>query len=248
MQFLTKLNIFLLLLSLVNSSHQHQEAIHNSISSHIHHQVHMITSSKLVFEIRIHGLLLWAAMGFLMPLSILVIRTSVTQQCGRKRLRIIFLIHALSQTVSLVVVTIGAAMSIKNFNNSFDNHHQRIGLALYGIIWLQALIGLLRPHRGSKGRIAWFSTHWLLGTALCILGIVNIYTGLLAYHQKTGKSIKLWTILFTIQISFVALFYLFQDKWVYIRKQGLIFVDESMKTSVNSTVNKIKESMPDPQP
>ncbi|MBA0578578.1 hypothetical protein Gorai_020855, partial [Gossypium raimondii] len=36
-------------------------------------------------------------------------------------------------------------MSIKNFNNSFNNHHQRLGVALYGIIWLQALTGVLRP-------------------------------------------------------------------------------------------------------
>lgn len=38
-------------------------------------------------------------------------------------------------------------MSIKNFNNSFNNYHQRIGVGLYGIIWLQALVGFIRPQR-----------------------------------------------------------------------------------------------------
>ncbi|BAU01889.1 hypothetical protein VIGAN_11123300 [Vigna angularis var. angularis] len=42
---------------------------------------------------------------------------------------------------------VGAIMSIKNFNNLFNNSHQRIGVALYGIIWLQVLFGLSRPQR-----------------------------------------------------------------------------------------------------
>jgi hypothetical protein len=38
-------------------------------------------------------------------------------------------------------------MSIKKFENSFDNSHQRLGLALYVIIWVQVLIGFIRPKR-----------------------------------------------------------------------------------------------------
>jgi len=51
------------------------------------------------------------------------------------------------QMLSVLLSTAGAVMSIKNFNNSFDNHHQRIGVGVYGIVWLQALTGLLRPRR-----------------------------------------------------------------------------------------------------
>ncbi|KAK0589419.1 hypothetical protein LWI29_014098 [Acer saccharum] len=60
------------------------------------------------------------------------------------------------KTLSVLLSTAGAILSVKNFNNSFSNHHQKIGVALYGIIWLQALIGFLRPHRGCKGRSVWF--------------------------------------------------------------------------------------------
>ncbi|XP_052723232.1 uncharacterized protein LOC128193554 [Vigna angularis] len=45
---------------------------------------------------------------------------------------------------------VGAIMSIKNFNNLFNNSHQRIGVALYGIIWLQVLFGLSRPQRACS--------------------------------------------------------------------------------------------------
>ncbi|KAK8289718.1 hypothetical protein V6Z11_D07G206700 [Gossypium hirsutum] len=146
--------------------------------------------------------------------------------------------------LSLLISTAGAVMSVKNFNNSFNNHHQRLGLALYGIIWLQALTGVLRPCRGSKGRSGWFFAHWLLGTAISILGIINIYTGLRAYHEKTSRSIKPWTIVLTAEISLIAFVYLFQDKWLYIQKQGLILGDESVtpKQQDSSSTEKQKES------
>ncbi|KAB2075110.1 hypothetical protein ES319_A07G198600v1 [Gossypium barbadense] len=151
---------------------------------------------------------------------------------------------SIHKILSLLISTAGAVMSVKNFNNSFNNHHQRLGLALYGIIWLQALTGVLRPCRGSKGRSGWFFAHWLLGTAISILGIINIYTGLRAYHEKTSRSIKPWTIVLTAEISLIAFVYLFQDKWLYIQKQGLILGDESVtpKQQDSSSTEKQKES------
>ncbi|KAK1566501.1 hypothetical protein Q3G72_000797 [Acer saccharum] len=146
------------------------------------------------------------------------------------------------KTLSVLLSTAGAILSVKNFNNSFSNHHQKIGVALYGIIWLQALIGFLRPHRGCKGRSVWFFAHWLLGTSVCLLGILNIYTGLQAYHEKTSRSIHLWTIIFTIQLSFMAFIYLLQDKWVYMQKQGVILGNEPVRSTEKeiSTRNKLK--------
>jgi hypothetical protein len=87
------------------------------------------------------------------------------------------------------------------------------------------------PRRGSKARSVWFFVHWLLGTTVSILGVLNIYTGLQAYHEKTSRSIRLWTILFTTEISLIAFFYLLQDKWVYTKKQGVILGDEPIRPS-----------------
>ncbi|KAJ4729018.1 Cytochrome b561 domain-containing protein [Melia azedarach] len=222
MEVLQKLVITILLLPCVSSSLQEEKSIGNdTISNNSIHQM----SHKLLSEITVHAFLLWASMGFLMPVGILLIRMSNTEECGR-RLRIIFYAHAISQTIALLLATAGAVLSIKNFNNSFSNHHQKIGVALYGIIWLQALLGILRPRRGSRGRSLWFFAHWVLGTAVSLLGILNIYTGLQAYHEKTSRSISLWTILLTIEISFIVFLYLLQDKWVYMQKQGVIFGNE----------------------
>ncbi|KAJ9147140.1 hypothetical protein P3X46_029332 [Hevea brasiliensis] len=203
----------------------------------------IVPSSKLVFEITVHGILLWISMGFLTPVGILIIRMSHREECG-KRLKILFYLHSISQMLSVLLATAGAAMSIKYFNNAFNNHHQRIGVALYGIVWLQAFIGLLRPHRGSKARSIWFFLHWILGTTASLLGIINVYTGLQAYHQKTYKSIRLWTTFFIIEVSLIVFFYLLQDKWVYMQKQGVILGSEpeSLTHQVTSTQDKQKES------
>ncbi|GMN43288.1 hypothetical protein TIFTF001_012491 [Ficus carica] len=124
--------------------------------------------------------------------------------------------------LSVLLATAGAVMSIKHFENSFNNNHQRIGLVLYSAIWIQGMIGFFRPQRGKKGRKVWYVVHWILGTMTSVVGVINIYTGLEAYHKKTSRSTRLWTILFTAEVSLIAFFYLFQDKNDYILKQGVI--------------------------
>ncbi|KAM2859641.1 hypothetical protein COP2_025044 [Malus domestica] len=241
--FCIRLSFLLFLVSPLVSSSQEQMKGAGSHKENIHKQM----SHKLSSEIRLHGFLLWASMGFLMPVGILAIRMSHGEECGR-RLRILFYVHGLSEMLSVLLATAGAVMSFRNFNNSFNNKHQRVGIGLYGLIWLQALIGFVRPHRGSKGRSIWFSVHWILGTAVSLLGVLNIYTGLQAYHEKTSKGIKLWTIIFTAQVSAITFFYLFQDKWLYIQKQGVLLGNEPVRPTADQVllpIEKQKQSVTD---
>ncbi|ESQ51641.1 hypothetical protein EUTSA_v10017123mg [Eutrema salsugineum] len=188
---------------------------------------------KVVYEIKVHGFMLWTSMGVLMPIGIISIRLMSTKDQPLITRRRLFFLHVTSQMVALTLVTIGAILSIKNFNNSFNNHHQRLGIGLYALVWVQALLGFLRPPRGGKTRRNWFVGHWILGTSVAILGIINIYTGLYAYTQKTSKSVKLWTILFTAQLSSIVLFYLFQDKWSYIQSQTTLNRNQSVDHNSN---------------
>ncbi|XP_022769969.1 cytochrome b561 domain-containing protein At2g30890-like [Durio zibethinus] len=217
--------LIILVLPFAISSQEHVKSVgsHTNDKDNIHKVSH-----KLMFEITLHGFLFWVSMGFLMPVGILAIRMSNKEERGR-RIKILFYVHAVSQILSVLLATAGAVMSVKNFNNSFNNHHQRLGVALYGIIWLQALTGVLHPWRGSKGRSAWFFAHWLLGTAVSVLSVISIYTGLEAFHEKTSRSIKLWTIVLTAEISLIVFIYLFQDKWLYIQKQGVILGHEPVR-------------------
>ncbi|KAG5561915.1 hypothetical protein RHGRI_004829 [Rhododendron griersonianum] len=174
-------------------------------------------SHQMTSEMTVHGLLLWASMGLLMPLGILTIRMSNREKC-RRWFKLLFYMHVILQTVSVLLATAGAVLSIKSFENSFNNHHQRIGLALYAAM-------------KSKGRSLWYFAHWVLGTTISLVGIFNIYTGLEAFHKRTSRSTRLWTILFTAQIFFMAFFYLFQDKWDYIKKQGIVLGNEAIAPS-----------------
>ncbi|WCJ27383.1 Cytochrome b561 domain-containing protein At4g18260 [Euphorbia peplus] len=178
-------------------------------------------SGKKKAEVAVHGILLWVSMGFLSPLAILIIRMSNRKDATSSR-KLFFYLHFILQALSVLVATVGAIMSIRSFENSFDNNHQKIGLALYVAIWAQSILGFFRPIRGNKRRSSWYFVHWILGTATSVVGIINIYTGLEAYHKKisAGKT-RIWGILFTAQISFMAFFYLFQDKWDYLQTQGL---------------------------
>ncbi|KAL4325989.1 hypothetical protein GQ457_11G004630 [Hibiscus cannabinus] len=223
-----------------SSDEEHTKSIGSDTVNN--HNIQKVVSHKLMFEITLHGFLLWASMGLLMPVGILAIRMSNREECGR-RLQILFYVHAM---LSVLLATAGAVMSIKNFNNAFDNHHQRLGVALYGIIWLQALTGVLRPWRGCKGRSGWFFAHWLLGTAVCILGVISIYTGLGAYHEKTSRSTKLWAIAFTAEIFVMVFIYLFQDKWVHIQKQGVILSHEPVRPTEEhiSSTDEMKQKEP----
>lgn len=182
-------------------------------------------SPRMTFEVTVHGILLWVSLGFLMPIGTLIIRLSNREERGAK-LRLYFYFHLIIQMLSVMLATTGAIMSIKTFENSFNNNHQRIGLALYGAIWVQAILGFFRPQRGSKKRSMWYVLHWILGTIICIVGILNIYTGLEAYKKRTKRSVTIWTILFTAQISIMAFFYLFQEKWDYMKKQGVVLGED----------------------
>ncbi|MED6167742.1 hypothetical protein PIB30_005710 [Stylosanthes scabra] len=218
-----------------SSSPQEQNNNKDLLSTKEHRFIQM--NPRLLFEIRVHGFLLWASMGLLMPFAILAIRQG-NREHNPKRLRFIFYLHAILEMLAVLLATAGAIMSIKNFNNLFNNNHQRLGVALYGIIWLQLVLGIFRPQRGSKRRRVWFFTHWIVGTSVSLLGVLAVYTGLGAYREKTSKNTRIWNIFFTIQITLIVFIYLFQEKWVYIQNQGVVLGNDVVNLSPEKNVLK----------
>lgn len=244
-------------------------------------------------------------------------------------------LYFLLQIIAVLLATVAAVLSLKYLDNSLNNLHQRVGLALYGGIWLQALIGILRPHRyifilktqklwicsglllflifmrefyqkvildsrknyfnetkyfqkiiqtqvekqfltiksqvkrdllghvlqtktlenvfeiekkqfvcrERKGRNIWNIFHWLLGIGVSFHGVINIYTGLQAYHEKTSKSARIWTIIFIAQICLTIFLYLLQEKRYYIQNQGVILVVQPTDQEL-SPRNKQRETPP----
>ncbi|WVZ99602.1 hypothetical protein U9M48_044872 [Paspalum notatum var. saurae] len=173
---------------------------------------------KLSLQLKLHAFLLWSSVGFLMPIGVLLIRVSSNVKSAQS-VRLLFYCHVASQILAVVLATAGAVLSISNFENAFNNTHQRIGLALYAFIWLQPLIGFLRPDRGVRTRSAWYLTHWLLGIGVCVVGVANVYIGLHTYQERTGRSARRWTVLLTVEVAAMAFVYLFQDRWNHVVRQ-----------------------------
>ncbi|CAL4909569.1 unnamed protein product [Urochloa decumbens] len=197
---------------------------------------------KLSLQLKLHAFLLWCSVGFLMPIGVLLIRVSSNVKSA-KSVKLLFYCHVGSQIVAVVLATAGAVLSISNFENAFNNTHQRIGLALYGFIWLQPLIGFLRPDRGMRFRSAWYLTHWLLGIGICVVGVANVYIGLHTYQERTGRSARLWTVLLTVEVAAMAFVYLFQDRWNHVVRQeeAAALGDEQSEGSTMYPANDHKE-------
>jgi hypothetical protein len=65
----------------------------------------MQMNPKLSWQIKLHALLLWGSVGFLMPLGILVIRFASSCTCG-KNFRIMFCLHVVLQVTKLTILAI----------------------------------------------------------------------------------------------------------------------------------------------
>lgn len=182
---------------------------------------HFNVKKSLTYE-KAHGFLLWASMGFLMPIAIILIRMSRTakSQGSARKLEILFYLHVGLQTLAVILATAGAIISLIKFNNKFWYTHQRLGLCLYIIVWLQPIMGFLRPQRGMKWRCLWYFVHWIFGTGGVILGIVNTYIGFNSYQLMSSRSLRTLNILFSIEVSLIATVYLLQDRWNYLLQQG----------------------------
>ncbi|KAG6420551.1 hypothetical protein SASPL_117083 [Salvia splendens] len=108
----------------------------------------------------------------------------------------------------------------KNQDSSSLNEHDKLRECIqqktraYAAIYMQLILGFKRRKRGSRARSAWYLLH-------CLVGVLNIYTGLQAYHIITSTNTRFYTIIFTAQLSFMVILYLFQDKWDYILRQGM---------------------------
>ncbi|CAA7042780.1 unnamed protein product [Microthlaspi erraticum] len=198
-------------------------------------------SHQMINSIKLHGILLWVSMGLLMPMGILFIRIATKANESGRKAKVFLYLHVIFQILAVVLATIGAIISLRTLENSFDNNHQRLGLALYAAMWLQFLTGVFRPSRGSKRRFKWFLLHWIFGTIVSIVGVINIYTGIRGYQKKTSSSrgSSLWTILFTAQLSCLVFFYLFQDKWEHFQKQRVVLeeLDHHLNNNPNGRSN-----------
>lgn len=99
------------------------------------------------YWIKVHGWLMWLGMGLLMPVAIVLVRFSrmARDKGDLKTVRTLVYAHIAIQTVAVLAVICAAVVGIVKFDNSFVYTHERLGLALWILVWLAPLVGLVRP-------------------------------------------------------------------------------------------------------
>ncbi|KAH7432962.1 hypothetical protein KP509_07G048000 [Ceratopteris richardii] len=183
------------------------------------------TPHRSMEPVKVHAWSMYISTGFLLPLGILVARfMRIARKDTHRSLRalqLIYYLHLTIQIIGVFVFTGGAAYSFKRWGFGLDHTHQKLGMSLWIIMWVQPFIGFLRPNHGAKGRRMWYAIHWLLGTGALILCIFNLYVGISIWERITRSSVRSLNIAFSVQVAAMAFVYLMQDRWDYIVEQGI---------------------------
>jgi hypothetical protein len=174
--------------------------------------------------IQIHAWLLWASMGFLFPLGAILVRYNRNQRnptvmVSPAREHLLLYVHIIVQCAAVGTATAGIAVLIKQFGATFYHTHMRLGLALWIIVMMLPFMSIVRPAKGTPWRSYWYFIHWLLGTGVLVLGVVNCFIGINIYQHAHG-SIKALNIAFTVQVAVMAFIYFLQDRWSYVLAEG----------------------------
>lgn len=162
-----------------------------------------------------HGAMMWLSFGLLTPLAVIIARHGKGWG-GELWLQL----HVVLNIAGLLFSSIAFFLAVSEFHYWHSTHGQ-LGTAIMVVCFFQPVLGaVLRPKRGSARREAWFFAHWLLGTAVVVLGVYNIYTGLDHYYHLWFQSTRNVNIAFSLSLSVYAFLYLFLERREYMRQQG----------------------------
>ncbi|KAH7307671.1 hypothetical protein KP509_22G071600 [Ceratopteris richardii] len=121
-----------------------------------------------------HGVLNTVGWGVVLPCGVLVARYL------RFADPLWFYAHVFLQLSGFTLGTAGWATGLGLGNSSpgiVYHKHRSIGIALFAISVIQVFALLLRPQRDHKIRKLWNTYHYILGTGILALGILNIFYG-----------------------------------------------------------------------
>ncbi|MCO5609712.1 hypothetical protein L7F22_063944 [Adiantum nelumboides] len=165
----------------------------------------------------LHGVLMWLGMGLCMPLGLILIRF-VRTACQERNTALSGRIAV--QSMGLLLALGDGALALRNFGAVGLGHtHGRLGVALLLAPLLAAFLGMVRLEVGAgRMRGLWYVAHWLLGAGTVVLACLNIFIGLRVYELISATSLVGVNVAFFVQVALMALLYLSQDRWAYLRQ------------------------------
>ncbi|KAH7436423.1 hypothetical protein KP509_05G019500 [Ceratopteris richardii] len=157
---------------------------------------------------------MWLSMGFLMPLGIILVRflrglrkdgsataseASITKRVAQA--------HIVLQIAAVVIAWVGGGIALVHLGPrpGLLHTHDRLGLSLLSASFINAAMALLRPKLEVKWkRGLWYFFHWMFGTCIVILSMMEILLGTHVYEIVTKKSLKPLNIAFAFQIAIMS--------------------------------------------
>ncbi|MCO5572976.1 hypothetical protein L7F22_026738 [Adiantum nelumboides] len=103
---------------------------------------------------------------------------------------------------------------------------------------------MVRPEVGAgRKRGLWYAAHWVLGTGTVVLACLNIFIGLHVYELITATNLPGVNVAFSVQVALMALLYLAQDRWAYLRQvqwalpqKAAIGTDQDVQVASSQTI------------
>eukprot|EP00658_Telonema_sp_P-2_P043044 TRINITY_DN3099_c0_g1_i6.p1 TRINITY_DN3099_c0_g1~~TRINITY_DN3099_c0_g1_i6.p1 ORF type:complete len:194 (+),score=26.74 TRINITY_DN3099_c0_g1_i6:109-690(+) len=123
-----------------------------------------------------------------------------------------WLVHAVIQSVGACLAVAGLLVAWKQIDDDGTGHwhdwHGKLGLSLVSIVVAQILVAVLRPGAlyGSKEgtpHTLWSWVHRLVGVAIFVLAVVNMYKGLELNDVSTVPRVLFIILVVIVVIAYV---------------------------------------------
>lgn len=152
----------------------------------------------------LHGVLNTVSWGMMMPIGVVIARYLKVFKVADPAW---FYLHATCQTSAYIIGVVGWAIGLQLGAQSPGiqyTAHRTIGIVLFSIATLQVFALFLRPKKEHKYRSYWNIYHHLIGYAIIILGIMNIFRGfnILNPEEKWERAY----IIFLVTLAAIAAF------------------------------------------
>lgn len=172
------------------------------------------SKTKLNLKEELHGILMVAGMGFLLPVGVILARhAKKVNPCGINAFW--FTSHKYIQSIGLLCAIGGVVLAFLFQAETKTAHlsilHAKIGIAVMGAAILQPLNAFIRPGKKAKHRLLWEIVHKGMGYLVPLASMYVIYLGLiqlgvstmlrLAYYCLAGFLVLIWIVLEVVRMA-----------------------------------------------
>jgi hypothetical protein len=130
----------------------------------------------------IHGVLMYASFGVVLPISVLLARFGKDAFLPGIRQKSPWLwAHASANIFALVIAIPALVLILLEVNTAQFTAipHAYLGIIAFGFVVFNIIWAIFKPEKTSESRGAWAIVHWWIGRLAVLIGLTNIMLGIL---------------------------------------------------------------------